>query len=139
MRQGTTLIELAVVLAIVGIIVGVAAPSFRGLRDRIAVQGATTDLLSALALARHTAVATSGYAAVHVSAVAGTVAVVAGRDTLQRRTLGIVHRVTLDATRDSVAYGPTGRGYGAGNTSIIVSRGRVSDTVFVSRLGRVRH
>ena len=48
------------------------------------------------------------------------------------------HGVTLSATRDSMAYAPNGLGYGASNLSIIVRRGAVTDTVVVSRLGRVR-
>jgi len=46
--------------------------------------------------------------------------------------------VTLRASRDSVVYGPSGRGYGATNTTLIVSLNGIEDTVTVSRLGRVR-
>ena len=44
----------------------------------------------------------------------------------------------LIASRLTVLYGPSGRGWGASNTSIAVTRGRWVDTLFVSRLGRVR-
>jgi hypothetical protein len=46
--------------------------------------------------------------------------------------------VRLAATRDSMAYLPLGLGYGAANLRAVLTRGRASDTVFVSRLGRVR-
>jgi hypothetical protein len=41
-------------------------------------------------------------------------------------------------TRDSIAFYPSGLGYGAANTRLIVSRGAAAETVTVSRAGRVR-
>jgi hypothetical protein len=61
----------------------------------------------------------------------------AGADTLRGaswRALG----VTVEATRDSLAYGPDGLGVGAANLRLILRRGGAADTLSVSRLGRVR-
>jgi hypothetical protein len=66
------------------------------------------------------------------------VTVRAGADTILRRRLGAVHGVTLSATRDSMAYAPSGMGYGAGNLRLVLRRRAAAETVFVSRLGRVR-
>jgi hypothetical protein len=59
-------------------------------------------------------------------------------DTLLVHRFGADLGVTLEVSRDSVIYGPSGRGYGATNTTLIVRRGSAADTVTVSRLGRVR-
>ena len=39
---------------------------------------------------------------------------------------------------DTVTYGASGRGYGAANSTIVLSRGAAAETVFVARLGRAR-
>jgi hypothetical protein len=62
-----------------------------------------------------------------------------GGDTLRKRDIGAAHDVLLLATRTRMSYSATGIGYGAANLSVVVRRNRAVDTVFVSRLGRVRH
>jgi hypothetical protein len=47
--------------------------------------------------------------------------------------------VVLSASRARVVYSASGFGYGAANLSVVVRRNSAVDTVFVSRLGRVRH
>jgi hypothetical protein len=47
-------------------------------------------------------------------------------------------RSRMIASRDTVRYGPTGRAFGASNTTVIVQLGSAAETVTVSRLGRVR-
>lgn len=64
--------------------------------------------------------------------------IIVGADTVLARDVGSELGVSIAATRDTVLYGPSGRGWGASNTSIVVTRGRWADTLFVSRLGRVR-
>jgi hypothetical protein len=49
-----------------------------------------------------------------------------------------LYGVRVTASRDSMAYDARGLGYGAANLSVVVHRGRVAETVYVSRLGRVR-
>jgi hypothetical protein len=51
----------------------------------------------------------------------------------------MAHGVTLESTRTSITYSQTGIGYGAGNLTLIIARNLAADTIFVSRLGRVRH
>ena len=58
-------------------------------------------------------------------------------DTL--RTLALApYGVRLSATRDSIAFGPHGLGWGAATTTITLERGTARTALAVSRLGRVR-
>lgn len=64
--------------------------------------------------------------------------IVAGTETVAVHDLGAVFGVRLSTTRDSIAWSPVGLGYGAANARLIVARGLATETVTVSRLGRVR-
>jgi type IV fimbrial biogenesis protein FimT len=138
MRTGTSVLEVLIVVALITLLAGFAAPSLAALHERAAVHGATTELVSVLATARHLAVARHARTAVRLDDTRGTAIVVSHSDTVHRRDLRASHGVALEVSRDSIAYGPTGRGYGAANTRIIIRRGRAADTITVSRLGRVR-
>ena len=138
MRNGLTIIELTVVLAVIGAISVTALPRFAAMRDRLAVHGATSTLTSALIDARHRAMRESRYVALTVDTAAGLVVVRANADTLDRHPLRALYDVALQTSRDSIAYYPTGLGYGAANASYVVSRGAAAETVTVSRVGRVK-
>ena len=138
MRSGMTLIEVSLTVGILGIMAGLTFPRFGSYRDRIAVDAATSSTMSVLATARHAALRRSTRTAVHLDSVRGTVWIVAGADTLERRPLREVHGVEFSASRDSIAFASTGLGYGAANTQIIIRRGAAADTIAVSRLGRAR-
>ena len=137
-RRGTTVIEIGVVLAMLGLVAGIAVPRFTAYRDWIATEAAATSALALLSTARHAAIRRATVTAVHFDTALAVVTVFAGTDTLLRRPLGAVHGVRLRASRDSIAYAPNGMGFGAANTQIILSRGAAADTVTVSRLGRAR-
>ncbi|HEU4564789.1 MAG TPA: GspH/FimT family pseudopilin [Gemmatimonadaceae bacterium] len=137
-RDGATLVELVVTVAIVAAVLAIALPPLHDLRDRASVRAATADLSMVLATARHSAVLQGRIVAARFDTARVAVTLVADTATLAVHRLG-VHGVTLSATRDSIAYGPTGLGYGASTTTIHLRRGRAVDTITVSRLGRVRH
>jgi type IV fimbrial biogenesis protein FimT len=137
-RTGHTLLELLMVLAILGVLLGVALPTLQRTLDAVHARAAAAELASLLALARHTAVYRGTRAAIHLDSVTAAVAVHVGRDTVARRSLRDTHGVTLRASRDSLAYGPTGRGFGAANLTVVLTRRAAVESVLVSRLGRVR-
>jgi prepilin-type N-terminal cleavage/methylation domain-containing protein len=137
-RGGHTLIELAIALAIMAILLGIAVPRLGTLRDRASVRSAATEIAAILSSARRAAMLRSAAAMVVIDEGRSTASVIVGADTLLAHDAGSELGVTMTATRDTVLYGPSGRGWGASNTSIVVARGRWSDTIFVSRLGRVR-
>jgi type II secretory pathway pseudopilin PulG len=138
MRRGTTLPELLLVVAMLGLLAIVALPRAGALRDRLSVHGAANDVAALLADARERALLRTERTAFAVDIATGLAVVRIGADTLRARQLRDVHGVTVSATRDSLAYSPLGLGYGAANTSIVVRRNAAAETLFVSRLGRVR-
>lgn len=137
-RPGHTLAELLVVLALVGIAGAVVAGAWRALADRTGARMAATDLAALLAEARDEALARATVVAARVDSADGVVVLRAGADTLAHRRLGALHGVRIAATRDSVTYSPLGVGRGLANARFILARGGAAETVFVSRLGRVR-
>lgn len=138
MRSGMTLIEVGVTVGILGVVAGLTFPRFGSYRDRVAVDAATSSTLSLIATARHAALRRAMRTAIHLDSATATVIVVSGPDTIQRRPLREVHGVLFSTTRDSIAFAPSGLGYGAANTQIILRRGNAADTIAVSRLGRAR-
>lgn len=137
MRPGFTLLELLIVLAVAGIIAGISVPALIGMRDRITVRMAAVDTGRAIADARSVALTASRRTAVQIDAIANTLSVVSGTDTI--RTLHLdEYGVRMRTTRDSIAFGPTGIGWGAATATITLSRGSASTALAVSRLGRIR-
>ena len=138
MRQGVTLLELAVVLAIIGVLCALGIPRLLRFMDRSHVRHATNEIVTAMAVARTAAVTRQAHVTVRFDRVRSAVTVISGTDTLLTRELGAVYGISLLASRDSSAYAPTGLGYGAANQTVVVTRGDVMDSVIISRLGRVR-
>ena len=138
MRRGVTLVEVAVVLSIAGLLLGVSMAPLRRLRDASAVRSATAAVSGALALARSAAIARGAHVEAIIHPQSGRVTVVAGADTLSDERVGPRYGVALEASALRVRYAPTGHGFGLSNTRVIARRGAVADTLTVSRLGRVR-
>lgn len=138
-RRGASLVETLIVLALAAVLVAAGVPAAAALRARSAVRAATTELVSAIGLARTAALAESRRVAVRFDTAAGRALVIAPPDTLADLPLGTRYAVRLHATRDSIAYGPTGRGWGAANATVTLTRGAAADTISISRLGRLRH
>lgn len=136
--RGTTLAEIGVVLALIGIAAGIALPRFSSYRDWIATESAAASTMTALSVARHAAIRRATVTAVRFDTSGALITIFSGPDTILRRALGAVHGIRLQASRDSIAYAPNGMGFGAANTRLILSRGAAAETLAVSRLGRAR-
>ena len=139
MRRAFTIVELTLTLCILSILSAIAIPRAGRLLDSIHVRGAATEIESLFGVARHLAIARGALSTVELDAADRVMYVSVGADTLRRLELGVTHDVQLATTRTRMSYGPTGMGYGAANLSVVVRRNAAVDTVFVSRLGRVRH
>ncbi len=138
MRRGMTAIEIVVVLSVIALMVSIVVPTFARFRDGIAVRNATAEALSAFAVGRRSAIVRGSRVGLNIDRPPGHITVTAGAETLLRRDLEGIYGITLSSTRDSTAYSPLGHGFGAANLSLVIARGRVADTIFVSREGRVR-
>lgn len=134
-RHGVTLPEQMVVLAMTGVLLALGIAAGLPLLDALAVETASQEVADLLGAARDHAFTTQTRTAVRFDGAARRVVVHTGTDTVAHTVLAA--GVRLESTRDSMAYAPSGLGYGAANLRIVVSRGRSADTITVSRLGRV--
>ena len=137
-RAAFTVPELLIVLTILGVVLAIAIPNARSGLDRVSVRSAAGDIRATLGYARMLAMSGGIAVAVEVDSVLGTLSVRRGDEKIFMRGIGHAHGVRLGKTRDSLTYDPRGFGRGAANLSILVRRGVSVETVFVSRLGRVR-
>lgn len=138
MRQGITLPEIMMVLAILGLIMGIAAPRIVALRDSLAVEQEAHRVVGAHRRARITSVALGRPAVLTV-----------GPDSLVIRIAGdpadawgargpAASGVALGGPIRRITFSPMGFTTGLSNASFSLSRGSAQRTVVVSRLGRVR-
>lgn len=136
--RGTTLPEVAVVLLVIGILVGIAVPRLHASVARTAARAAAVDVALLLSAARQIAATSIDGAAVAFDTAGATVRLTVGGTTVRTLLLESSHGVALRATRDSIAYDARGLGHGAANVSVVLSRGTAAETLIVSRLGRLR-
>jgi len=138
MRRGVTLLELALVLAIMGVLVGIAIPPFQRMADSLAVHHAALEIISAHRRARMSAILQSRLLELTIH-----------RDTLAIRVPGassdLWHAagpegegVTLTGPTRGLIFSPVGLTLGLSNATYRLTRGAATRTVIVSRLGRVR-
>lgn len=137
-RRAYTVLELIVVLMITGIVLAIALPRGQRVLDRITVHAAASDVAATLGAARALAILGHASVAIDVDSASGVLRARRGQELLLARNVGSAHGVELTATRDSLTYDGRGLGRGAANLSVIVRRRTAVETVFVSRLGRVR-
>lgn len=137
--RGVTLVEIAVTLAVLGAVAAISVLRVAPVVDRFSVRSASQDVVLALATARAAATRRGTYVSFVADPRSGRVRVVSAGETLLERDVARLRGVRLEASRESVTFAPTGLGWGAANTTIVVTRGGRSDTITTSRLGRVRH
>jgi Tfp pilus assembly protein FimT len=137
-RPAYTAIELVIVVTIAGLALAIAVPRGRLALDRLSVRSAASDVAATASYARAVALAGGAPVALHVDAATGTLRVRSGAEVVLSRGIAHAHGVLLTATRESLIYDPRGLGRGAANLSVVIRRGAARETVFVSRLGRVR-
>lgn len=136
--KGFTLFELLIVMVVTGILLTIAVPRARAGLDRAVVRSAATDVRATLGLARMLALAGHAVIVVDIDSASGALRVRRGSDALMRRAVARAHGVEVRATRDSLTYDPYGMGRGASNLSVVIWKGVAAETVFVSRMGRIR-
>jgi len=137
-RPAFSLAELLTVLSIAGILLALVVSRFSARGDRLAVRGAIGDAEAVFAEGRELALAHRAEVAVVVDTAYGDIRVMERGARLLARRLRVVYGVRLMTTRDSMVYDARGLGRGVANLRVVAVRRLASDTLFVSRLGRVR-
>lgn len=137
-RAGYTLIELAVVVAILGIVTLAGIRRLQSYLDGIAVRNAVREVGTLVARARDDAMARRAVVSLRIDTATSSVSLRSRGEPVQVNPVGRTYGVALSTTRDSIAFDVRGLGYGAANLTLVARRGSAADTLVVSRLGRAR-
>jgi len=140
MRRGFSLVELIVTMAAVAVVTAVTLPRLGGVLDWLAVDNEAVRVTTALAVTRHVAIMRGARARLVVASDSLRI------DRWDDRTWTPVLRwvgpreagVRLEVSNPEIAFGPTGIGWGASNTTVVLRRGSRFETITTSRLGRVK-
>lgn len=133
------MIEMAIVLVVIGTLVGLAGPRLSGYSDRLAVRRAGDETaafynrvrIAAVYRAERLKVIFSGDSLLAVSEGAS--------DSIVWRMQGPTrHGVVMTASRPVIRLYPNGLGLGAANTKLVFQKGTAVDSMTISRLGRLR-
>ena len=140
MRYGSTLPELAIVIAVTGLLLLIGIPRIGSALDRIAVDRAASEVTTTIAVARNLAVALGTRTRVrirHDSLVVDTAA--AGGWVPWRAWEGPDgHAVILDVSNPVLVFSGNGLAWGVSNTRVVLTRGSHAETITMSRVGRVK-
>ena len=138
MRQGFSIVELVLVVAVASLLLGIALPQLSGALDRIEVSAAANHLAAAHLRARMMAIARSQVLVLSVDP-ARLAIYPRGQSTLLWTEEGpAASSVVLAGPARQFTFSPEGLTLGLSNATLRLARGSASRTVVVSRLGRVR-
>jgi Tfp pilus assembly protein FimT len=140
MRRGVTLLELACIIVILGIMSAIMLPVAARPLNIIAVDHAAHQLVRAHMRARMAALRTNQVALLQLTADSLVVKLLDGRDTVPewKRDGPAADGITLTGPTRLLRFTPTGISFGVSNGTWIVSKGSVTRRVVISRYGRVR-
>jgi Tfp pilus assembly protein FimT len=138
MQRGTTLLELALTLVIMGLLLGIALPRLGGVADSLAVDRAAHEIIAAHRRARIAAVLRSQVVELTVGATDLAIRPRGATTDLWHGPGPSASQVMLAGPQRRITFSPVGLSMGLSNASFLLSRGAVARTVVVSRLGRVR-
>lgn len=136
--RGFTLVELVLVMVIMGLTALVALRQLHLYLDRIATRDAVRAASGVVTRARDEALALHAPVSVSIDTANAALELRTLGTAFGRTPLGSLHGVVLSTSRDSITFDARGLGHGTANLTLVARRGRASDTLVVSRLGRVR-
>jgi prepilin-type N-terminal cleavage/methylation domain-containing protein len=137
MTRGHSLPELMLVLAVVGLLLGIAVPRFSRVMDYIAVEAAATEVIAAHQRARMMAIVRGQVLTLDIDSTQLRIAP-SGGIPLWLHDGPASSGVRLSGPARRFTFSPTGITLGLSNASLPLSRGPSTRTVVFSRLGRVR-
>jgi prepilin-type N-terminal cleavage/methylation domain-containing protein len=138
MRQGFTLVELVLVLAVAGLLFGIALPRLSGALDHIEVAAAANHLVAAHQRARIMAVTRGQVLVLSIEAANLVIRSRGQAGPLWSEDGPAAARVELEGPARQFTFSPEGLTLGLSNATLRLTRGSASRTIVISRLGRVR-
>jgi prepilin-type N-terminal cleavage/methylation domain-containing protein len=138
MKQGFTLPELMLVLAVAAILLGIGVTSLVRALDQLRVEAAATQLIAAHQRARMLSVVRGQVLTLLVDSSVISIAPRTGAPSLWSASGPSGSGVTLGGPARRFTFSPEGLTLGLSNASLQLQRGSTTRTVVVSRLGRIR-
>ncbi len=138
MKEGFTLPELVLVLAVTGILLGIGVTNLVRAMDQLSVDAAATQLVAAHQRARMMAVARGQVLTLLIDSNDITIAPRTGAEPLWSAAGLAGSGVSLAGPSRRFTFSPEGLTLGLSNASLQLQRGSSTRTVVVSRLGRIR-
>jgi prepilin-type N-terminal cleavage/methylation domain-containing protein len=138
MRAGYSLSELMLVLAVVGLLLGIAVPRLSRAMDYVEVEAAANELVAAHQRARMMAIVRGQVLTLDVDSAQLRITLPSGTIPLWVQQGPAASGVRLSGPTRRFTFSPTGITLGLSNASLLLTRGASVRTVVFSRLGRVR-
>ena len=138
MQRAFTLPELMLVLAVAGILLGIAVPQLSHAMDQIEVEAATAHLVAAHQRARVMAITRGEVLTLSIDSGALVITPRTGAPALWSEPGPAAAGVSLAGPTRRFIFSPEGLTLGVSNASLQLIRGSSIRTVVISRLGRIR-
>jgi len=139
MPRGFSLIELVVIVMVAGLLLALSVPRWARFQDGVAVRQAALEVATFYQAARHAAIRRATRVRIELQPDSLRAVYEAAVDSLLLVWAGpSASGVSLYASRAVIRIDPTGLGFGAANTTIVLQRGAVVESLTTSRLGRLK-
>jgi prepilin-type N-terminal cleavage/methylation domain-containing protein len=140
MPKGFTLLELVIVTCIAGILLAFWVPRASQLMDWFATERAARDVTTAIAVGRHGAVMRATRARIRFNPDSIRIERLESQSWVPWwQTPGPAsYGVRMEISNPTITVGPNGMAWGVSNTRIVLRRGSQSETITMSRVGRVK-
>lgn len=140
MPRGATLLELLVVVTLVALVLGIAAPRLSEPLDTLTVEHVAGEIAGAHARARVAAVVESRITLLHIGPDSLTLEALEPTGPARRWSIPGPGRyaVAMSGSERTLTFSPAGITMGFSNASWTLTKGSATRRVVISRLGRVR-
>lgn len=140
MRRGITLLDLLLALTLLALVLTLGLVRVGPVRDAAHVRATTARLLGAIEAARGTGIRLGAGSALHLDSLRWEVRIASPPDTVVGWAGPGHHHdgVTVTGVGAPIHFGAAGIAVGVANRTLTLTRGTISRTIVLSRLGRVR-
>jgi prepilin-type N-terminal cleavage/methylation domain-containing protein len=138
MQRGFSLIEIMLVLAVAGLLFGIALPSLTTALNQIEVASAANHILAAHRRARMMAVTRGQVLVLTIDGSALAIRLRGQPSSIWDEEGPSATRVLLEGPPRQFTFSPEGLTLGLSNSTLHLTRGAASRTIVISRLGRLR-